>query len=115
MDVDAVHEIAQGRVWTGAEAKEVGLVDELGGFDRAVALAKDKAKIEAGHDVSVVIFPAPRSAFDRFFGEADGWEGVDVAARARFTPEMLADRFRARLLKQSQTLWARLPYGFEVR
>ena len=115
MDVDSVHEIAQGRVWTGAEAKGVGLVDELGGFDRAVSLAKDKAKIVAGQDVSVVIFPTPKSAFDRFFEEADGWDGIGVSARARLTPEMLADRFRSRLLKQSRTIWARLPYGLEVR
>ena len=39
---------AQGRVWTGRQAKEIGLVDELGGLDRAVALAKQRAKIAAG-------------------------------------------------------------------
>ena len=42
---ERVDEIAQGRVWTGRQAKEIGLVDELGGLDRAVALAKQQAKI----------------------------------------------------------------------
>ena len=113
MDVDAVHEIAQGRVWTGTEAKKVGLVDELGGFDKALAVAKDKAKIAASQDVAVVIFPAPKSAFDRFFEETGAWD--DMTARARTSPEALALRFRERVLKQSMTIWARLPYGFEIR
>ncbi len=113
MDVDAVHEIAQGRVWTGAEAKRVGLVDELGGFDRALALAKEKSKIPAGQNVAVVVFPAPKSAFDRFFDEADGWDGI--TARASLSPEALTARFRKRLLEQSRTVWARLPYGLEIR
>ncbi len=113
MDVDAVHEIAQGRVWTGAEAKRVGLVDELGGFDRALALAKDKAKLAASQDVAVVVLPAPKGAFDRLFESADGWDGM--GARAAFSPEALAARFRERVVKQSRTVWARLPYGFEIR
>jgi protease-4 len=113
MDVEAVHEIAQGRIWTGAEAKKVGLVDELGGFDRALSVAKDKAKIAAGQDVAVVVFPPQKSAFDRFFEEADGWD--DLAVRVRLSPEAIAEQFRRRVLKQSMTVWARLPYGFEVR
>lgn len=113
MDVEAVHEIAQGRVWTGAEAKKVGLVDELGGFDRALAMAKDKAKIAASQDVAVAVFPAPKGAFERIFEEADGWD--DMTASKSLTAEGLAARFRARVLLQSKTVWARLPYGFEIR
>lgn len=116
MDVEAVHKIAQGRVWTGAEAKKVGLVDELGGFDRALALAKAKAKIADGQDVAVTVFPAPRGAFERFLEEADGWDDMTAQARAPMTPEGLAAQFRARLVRHPRTtLWARLPYGFEVR
>ncbi len=113
MDVDAVHEIAQGRVWTGVEAKKVGLVDELGGFHKALSMAKDKAKIEPGQDVAVVIFPAAKGAFERLFEEADGWDGM--TARANLSPEALAARFRDRLVNRSRTIWARLPYGLEVR
>lgn len=113
MEVEAVHEIAQGRVWTGADAKKVGLVDELGGFDKALEVAKDKAKITASQDVAVVIFPAPKSAFDRFFEETNGWD--DMTVRANMSPEALALRFRERLLKQSMTVWARLPYGLDIR
>ena len=44
---ERIDAIAQGRVWTGKQAKELGLVDELGGLDRALALAKERAKIAA--------------------------------------------------------------------
>ena len=46
MTRDEVHAIAQGRVWTGEKAKELGLVDELGGLDAAIAEAKELAGLE---------------------------------------------------------------------
>ena len=57
---ERVEEIAQGRVWTGRQAKELGLVDELGGLDRAVALAKQAAKIAPTQDVELVSYPPPK-------------------------------------------------------
>ena len=45
MTYDQVHEIAQGRVWTGTMALENGLVDELGGLDDAIAYAAEKAGV----------------------------------------------------------------------
>jgi protease-4 len=113
MDVDAVHDVAQGRVWTGTEAKRAGLVDELGGFDKALSLAKQKAQIDASQDVAVVIFPSPKSAFDRLFEDQDAWDGM--TASARLSPEALAARLRERLVRQKLTVWARLPYGFDIR
>lgn len=59
-DVDAV---ARGRVWTGKQAKDIGLVDELGGIDRAVALAKERAKIPASEDVELVVYPRRKSLY----------------------------------------------------
>lgn len=55
MDYDAVHEVAQGRVWTGISGKEVGLIDELGGLARAVEIAKEKAEI--GEEYQIVEMP----------------------------------------------------------
>jgi protease-4 len=43
MPADRVHELARGRVWTGADALANGLVDELGGLDRAAAVARRRA------------------------------------------------------------------------
>jgi protease IV len=50
---EAVQAIAQGRVWTGTKAKELGLVDELGGLDEAIAEAKRAAKLPADSDLEV--------------------------------------------------------------
>lgn len=61
---DDIHAVAQGRVWTGRQAAERGLVDELGGLDRAVALAKEQAGIDAADEVRLVVYPRPKSFFE---------------------------------------------------
>ena len=59
---EKIDALAQGRVWTGRQARQNGLVDELGGLDRAVAIAKQRAKISADSDVELVVYP-PRKSF----------------------------------------------------
>jgi protease-4 len=61
MKIDAV---AQGRVWTGRQAHELKLVDELGGLDRAIQIAKERAKLDPKKDVDLVVYPPKRSIFD---------------------------------------------------
>jgi protease IV len=61
---ERIDAIGQGRVWTGRQAKEIGLVDELGGLDRAVALAKQRAKIAQDAEVELVIYPPKKSIYD---------------------------------------------------
>jgi len=70
-NVEAVHEIARGRVWTGAQGKERGLVDEFGGLDRAVEVAKELARIPADKGVRRVVYPAPRTFFQQLLGGGD--------------------------------------------
>lgn len=70
-DNEYVDSIAQGRVWTGTQAKENGLVDEIGGLDRAVEIAKELAQIPADKGVRRVVFPAPRTFFQEMFGGDD--------------------------------------------
>jgi protease IV len=72
---EKIDAIAQGRVWTGQQAKENGLVDSLGGLDTAVAIAKQRAKLSADTEVELVVFP-PRKNFyelltDQFSGASD--------------------------------------------
>jgi protease-4 len=64
MKPEKVDAIAQGRVWTGRQAKAIGLVDELGGLDRAITAAKQRAKIPADSDVEIVVYPPRRSVYD---------------------------------------------------
>jgi protease-4 len=61
---EKIDAVAQGRVWTGRQAKAIGLVDELGGLERAVAIAKERAKIAAGTDVELMVYPPRPSLFD---------------------------------------------------
>jgi protease-4 len=58
-DAQFVDSVGQGRVWTGAQAKERGLVDEFGGLDKAIEVAKQLAKIPADKGVERVILPYP--------------------------------------------------------
>ena len=61
MDVENVRPIAKGRVWTGARAKELGLVDELGGLHEAVEVARQLAGIDPEDRIEVRPFPQPRT------------------------------------------------------
>lgn len=67
MSRDDVHLVAQGRVWTGSDALEAGLVDVIGGLDTALELAAQMAEIE---DYSVVNYPKPKSLNEILFGSA---------------------------------------------
>jgi protease IV len=69
MTPERVDELGQGRVWTGQQAKQLGLVDAIGGLDKAVALAKQAAKIPAGTDVELVSYPPRRSLYDLVAGQ----------------------------------------------
>ncbi len=64
LEQDDVHQIAEGRVWTGAQAKELGLVDELGGFAKAVDLARAEIGADADDPIVIRRFPAPKSAWE---------------------------------------------------
>jgi protease-4 len=61
---ERIDAIAQGRVWTGAQAKAIGLVDELGGLERALAVAKQRAKLPPDSEVELVVYPGKKSFYD---------------------------------------------------
>ncbi len=64
MAAEKVDAVGQGRVWTGRQAKAIGLVDELGGLKEAIAAAKQRAKIPAESDVQLVVYPPRRSVYE---------------------------------------------------
>ncbi len=71
---ERIDAVGQGRVWTGSQAKQLGLVDELGGLDRALALAKQRANIAQDEEVELVVFPPKRSIYEVIadpFGPSD--------------------------------------------
>jgi len=70
LSLEEVEEIAQGRVWTGERALEIGLVDELGGFDRALELAREAIHLVPDSDIRLDFYPRPPSLFDYLIGRA---------------------------------------------
>jgi protease-4 len=97
---EQIDRIAQGRVWTGQQALDNGLVDALGGLDRAVALAKEQAKIAPDSEVELVVFP-PRRSFYELFSEQWTGAGGEEAAVARWVTTNLtgSEREILRLLR----------------
>lgn len=61
---DQVHEVAQGRVWLGTQAQQHGLVDEIGGFDKAIEIAKREAGLGDDDKVRLVTYPPPKRFLD---------------------------------------------------
>jgi protease IV len=59
-----VEPLAQGRVWLGAQAKMNGLVDEIGGLDRAVEMIKQRTNIPASEQVTLVTYPPRRTLLE---------------------------------------------------
>jgi len=82
LDVARVREIAQGRVWSGRDALEIGLIDRLGGLDEAFALAKEKAGLDPGRQYPLEIYPRPRSLYDTLFGDGATGPALTVSRRA---------------------------------
>ena len=119
MTYDAVHQIARGRVWTGADAIGIGLVDTLGGLDLALAIAAEKGGVES---YRIKEFPKEKDTWEKLsemFGES-GSDDLDLMAKARLALRWKAasrgmkalDRLERDMLyvSQSEGVQARLPF-----
>jgi protease-4 len=109
MDVEQLRKVASGRVWTGAQAKEKGLVDVLGGFDDAVKIAAKKAGIEG--DYKLKYYPKQKNIFAQWL------QGMEENARVNSLKQELGEGYatyeqlqRAQRLQGTQ---ARLPFDFQ--
>jgi len=78
---EEVNTLGQGRVWTGTQAKENGLIDEFGGIEKAIEIAKGLANLPADKDVKRVVFPAPVTLLERLLGEGGEQTREDQAAK----------------------------------
>lgn len=76
---EQIDAVAQGRVWTGRQAREVGLVDELGGLDRALVVAKQRAGLAADAAVHLVVYPPRKTLFEILSGSFTGAEGMRLS------------------------------------
>jgi protease-4 len=105
-EIDAV---AQGRVWTGADALDRGLVDRLGGMDTALAAAKEKAGIAKDREVDLVVLPERKGLFETILERQED----DVTAAALPQDLRLMLRF-VRALGDGAPM-ARLPFDLKIR
>lgn len=97
---EQVDAVARGRIWTGSDAKDHGLVDELGGFNDAVRIAKTESGMQADAKVTVVRFPRPKTSFEQL---QDMLEGNDFPmAMARMTTLLEASAPLARELDRAR-------------
>jgi protease-4 len=104
---DQVEAVAKGRVWTGEEALEKGLVDALGGYGAALALARESAGLAPDAPVELVPFPPPRSAFDLLWAKLTGDEEERRRPAARLAAASRLLRPLARLVEAPGplTMW----------
>ncbi len=103
MDKDAVDKVGKGRVWTGRQAKEIGLVDELGGLTLAIGLAKGLAGIPAEEDVRLEVRPKKRSFWQTLFG------GPGIGLDLKSLPGL--ERIRKAFSTMNETrIWALMPF-----
>lgn len=65
---EEVNTLGQGRVWTGTQAMERGLIDDFGGLEKAISVAKELAKLPADKDVRRIVLPEPRPFLETLFG-----------------------------------------------
>ena len=110
MPIDEIKKIAEGRVWTGEMAKDLKLVDELGGIDRAIAVAAERAEIE---DYTVMSYPKQEDFISSLMSS-----GTDRYLSARMKDELgvFYEPFRhMQNLKNSDPVQARLPFMITIK
>ncbi len=100
---DQVNDIGRGRIWTGRQAKDLKLVDELGGLTMALGLAKKEAGIDAGEDVRLDVWPRKRTFWQSLLGRPGLGAGLKSAAGRDRVLET------ARLMGRTR-IWAVMPF-----
>ena len=114
LKTNRVDEIAQGRVWSGADALKLGLVDELGGLQQAIAVAAKEAKLGANY--SVIEFPEKKglleSLTEAFGGEKRPLAKQDLASR--LTQKVMAEWRWLSSFNDPHGIYARLPFELEL-
>jgi protease-4 len=120
MPVEKLRELAGGRVYTGLQAKENGLVDELGTLHDAIAEAKKLAGLEADDAVRIEVLPEPTNMFEALFGDVDQEEEVRMRigrGLENIAPEMIGLARKAYALRAvfDQPAALVMPFELDIR
>ena len=108
--MEQVEEVAQGRVWTGLRAKELGLVDELGGLEDAMAYASELAGIEKYRRVE---YPKVKDKFEEILEEITGKKPAEALIKSQLG-EFYPYYRQAKEIKNMQGVQARMPYTINI-
>jgi protease-4 len=100
---EAVDAVGKGRVWTGRQAKDLKLVDELGGLTMAVGLAKKEAGIDADEEVRLDVWPRKRSFWQTLFARP----GIGLEMKSAAGRERILETFG---LMSRTKIWAVMPF-----
>jgi protease-4 len=110
MTPEEVDSVARGRVWTGEQALEHGLVDELGGLERALEILKEKTGLARDAAVELVEFPRRKSLMELV---VEHIQGEDTAIPSALSRWLMDWRWLDSL--SSSPYWARVPYTIQFR
>ena len=118
MPVEQLRKLAGGRIYSGRQAKENGLVDHLGTLEDAISEAKKLAGLDTDADVKIIVLPEPTNFFETLFGDLDAekevrlGQGIDAVA-----PELLEVARRAYRLRKlfDQPAALVMPFELEIR
>lgn len=111
-----VADLAQGRVWSGIRAKDLGLVDQLGGLNDAIQYAVKKANL--GDQWTLTEYPKPRSLTERLFGSDKDDKVAEISTKLDpLTTEavkLYTELSALRALNDPRGIYVRLPYNFRI-
>ncbi|MFN7603757.1 MAG: S49 family peptidase, partial [Bacteroidota bacterium] len=110
MNVEDLRKVASGRVWTGTQGKERGLVDELGGFDDAVKIAAEKAGVADNYKVR--FYPKQKTFFEQWLSD------LEENAKTKVLQDELGENYKmveqVKKLKTYQGAQARMPFELKI-
>ena len=117
MTKDAVHKVAQGRVWTGAKAIELGLADEVGDLEQAMIIAAEKAGLSK---FRVLEYPTIKDPLQQIFDELTGKDDKKVKQASRaLIEEELGELYpyyeQMKEIRAMKGVQARMPYTIEIK
>lgn len=113
MEPARVDEIAQGRVWTGADALEIGLVDEIGTLEDAISYAAALADLHSSDEYSVVGYPKPLTFMEELLMSFGKTQEPSILADTPFAG--MEKGLEALKSQNTGLIYARLPYALEIR
>jgi protease-4 len=106
MPVEAVDKVGKGRVWSGAQAKQLGLVDELGGLDKAIEIAKQLSHIPADESVHIVRYPEEKTFFEQL---------LEREKDNNMSEQQALESIVQHIVSQMEPVQARMSYELHIR